>query len=141
MTNDWRIYALASAFFAGLVVIFAKAGMMNIPSNLATLIRTVVIMGFLILLIFIRKEWTSTLSFTSRDLIFLILSAVATGLSWVCYFQALQTGPAAGVAAVDKLSLIFAVVFSILFLGEHLSWLQWSGVVLMAGGALLVTIK
>ena len=141
MLTSWQIYALLSAFFAGLVAILAKIGIANIPSNTATFIRTVIINIFLIFLISIRGEWVNPTTLNPRNLTFLILSGLATGLSWICYFKALQMGPASMVAPIDKLSLIFAVVLAVLFLGEHLSLLQWSGVVLMTVGALLVGLK
>lgn len=141
MFNLWQIYALASAFFAGLVVVLAKIGVANIPSNTATFIRTVVITLFLAILISLRKEWINPLLLDRKSCIFLILSGLATGLSWICYFRALQMGPASGVVSLDKLSLIFAVVMATLFLGEHLGWQQWSGVILMTCGALLIILK
>ena len=141
MFTDWQIYALASAFFAGLVVILAKIGITHIPSNMATLIRTAVIAIFLILLVSLRGEWTNPSLLDKKSLIFLILSGLATGLSWICYFRALQLGPASMVASIDKLSLAFAVLMAALFLGEHLGWQQWGGVVLMTCGALLIVLK
>ena len=139
--NSWQIYALASAFFAGLVAVLAKIGVTNIPSNVATLIRTIIITFFLVILISLRNEWVNPLLLDKKSCIFLILSAIATGLSWICYFQALQTGPASGVVSFDKLSLIFAIVMAVLFLGEHLSWLQWGGVILIMFGTFLVAVK
>lgn len=136
--NSWQIYALASAFFAGLVAIFAKIGVTHISSNMATLIRTIVITLFLIVLISLRAEWANPMMLSKKDLIFLILSGVATGLSWICYFKALQIGPISGVVSLDKLSLLFAVIMAILFLGEHPSLKEWSGIILMACGALLI---
>ena len=122
-----------SALFAGLTAIFAKLGVKNIPSNYATLLRTFIIVIFLVLLVELRREWINPLSLDKRSLIFLLLSGVATGLSWLCYFRALQTGPASLVAPIDKLSLVFVVVLSIVFLGEHLNLAQWVGVFLMSG--------
>ena len=136
--DQWQTYALASAFFAGLVAVLAKIGVANIPSNAATLIRTAVITIFLVVLVSLRQEWTNPLLLDKKSLIFLVLSGLATGLSWLCYFRALQIGPVSGVAALDKLSLIFAVVMATLFLNEHLGWQQWGGVLLMTCGALLL---
>jgi len=141
MLNDWRIYALGSAIFAGLTAVLAKVGVSGLPSNTATLIRTVVIIVFLAVLVSLRGEWVNPFTLNSRTLIFLILSAVATGLSWICYFRALQMGPASLVAPIDKLSLSFAVILAVLFLGERLSLYQWGGVILMSFGALLVALK
>lgn len=141
IVDQWQLYALASAFFAGLVVILAKIGVANISSNLATLIRAVVITVFLIILVSFQSEWQSPFTIDKKGLIFLILSGLATGLSWICYFRALQIGPASGVVSLDKLSLIFAVCLAVLFLGERLGWQEWSGVILMVCGALLIVFK
>ncbi len=138
--NDWQLYALASAFFAGLTAIFSKVGVTGISSNLATFIRTVTIILFLIIFLTIRREW-SAFSTSGRSLFFLILSGLTTGFSWLCYFRALQTGPASGVAPLDKLSLVFAVVLAVLFLGEQLNGIKWLGVILMGSGALLIAIQ
>ena len=141
MFNHWQIYALSSAFFAGLVVLFSKMGVESVSSNMAVFIRTLVIIAFLMMMISVRGEWINPLSLNRKSFIFLILSGLATGLSWICYFRALQTGPASGVAPMDKLSLVFAVVLAVLVLGEHLNWQQWLGVVLMGGGAFLIAFK
>jgi len=141
MLSDWRIYALGSAVFAGLTAVLAKVGVSGLPSNTATLIRTIVIIMFLVVLVSLRGEWVNPFTLNSRTLIFLILSAIATGLSWICYFRALQMGPASVVAPIDKLSLFFAVLLAVLFLGERLSLYQWGGVILMSFGALLVAFK
>ena len=138
--SSWKIYAFGSAFFAGLTAVLAKIGVKDIPSNFATLIRTCVIIAFLLLLVGFRHEWENPLSLDRKSLIFLLLSGIATGLSWICYFRALQTGPVSIVAPIDKLSLVFAVVLSGLFLGERLGVLQWLGVLLMAAGALIIAL-
>lgn len=139
--HHWHLYAFGSAFFAGWVVIFTKIGVTHLPANVATLIRTLVVTLFLILLISWRGEWTSPFSMDKKGLFFLILSGLATGLSWICYFHALQIGPASGVVSMDKLSLVFAVLLAAFFLGENLNWQQWSGVLLMTCGALLVVVR
>ena len=141
MLSDWQMYALGSAVFAGLTAVFAKVGVMGLPSNTATLIRTIVIILFLIVLVALRREWVNPFSLSTKSLVFLVLSAFATGLSWICYFKALQIGQASLVAPIDKLSLGFAVLLSVLFLGERLNLYQWGGVALMTIGALLVAIK
>jgi len=141
MVSDWRIYALGSAIFAGLTAVLAKVGVAGLPSNAATLIRTVVIFIFLIVLVAFRGEWVNPFMLSSKSLTFLILSGIATGLSWICYFRALQMGPASVVAPIDKLSLVFGVLLAVLFLGERLNLLQWGGVILMSFGALLVAFK
>ena len=141
MLSNWLIYALGSAVFAGLTVVLAKVGVVGLPSNTATLIRTAVLIMFLIPLVIIRREWVNPFTLNTRSLIFLVLSGIATGLSWVCYFRALQIGPASVVAPVDKLSLFFAVVLAVVFLGERLSLYQWGGAILMGLGALLIAFK
>ena len=138
---SWKLFALGSAFFAGLTAILAKVGVEDIPSNLATLIRTVVILLFLITLVLARGEWRSPVGLPTRSLVFLVLSGLATGFSWVCYYRALQIAPASLVAPLDKLSLVFAVLFAVLFLGERLSLVQWAGAALMSAGAVLVILK
>jgi transporter family protein len=132
--TEWKIYAVGSAVFAGLTAVLAKIGVQNIPSNLATLIRTVVIVVFLGFLIWGRHEWRNPLLLDRRCLIFLVLSALTTGFSWLCYYRALQTGPASLVAPIDKLSLVFAVLLAVVFLGERLSLQQSVGIALMVGG-------
>ena len=112
---DWKLFALGSAFFAGLTALLGKIGVQNINSNLATFIRTVVVMIFLCFLLSVRGEWANPLEINRKSLIFLVLSALATGLSWICYYRALQTGPASLVAPIDKLSVVFAVLLSVLF--------------------------
>jgi len=141
MLSNWQIYALGSAVFAGLTAVLAKVGVAGLPSNTATLIRTIVIIMFLIALVIIRREWVNPFTLNKKILIFLILSGIATGLSWICYFRALQIGPASIVAPIDKLSLPFAVLLSVLFLGERLSLYQWGGAILMSLGALLMILK
>ncbi len=139
--NDWKIYALASAFFAALTAVFAKIGVREIPSNLATLLRTFAIALFLMVLVGARNEWQNPLAFNRKSLIFLLLSGFTTGLSWLFYFRALQAGPVSLVAPLDKLSLVFSVVFSVILLGEHLSGTQWVGVLIMTTGAFLIAQK
>jgi len=138
---DWKIFAVGSALFAGLTAVLAKVGVKNISSNLATFIRTIVIIVFLGLIIYFRREWKNPLSIDRHSMIFLVLSGVATGLSWICYFRALQLGPASLVAPIDKLSLVFAVVLSLVFLGERLGLYQWLGVSLITAGTLMVIFK
>lgn len=139
--DDWKIYALGSAFFAGLTAILAKIGIKDIPSNFATLIRTFVIIFFLVMLVGLRHEWQNPLSLNRKSLVFLLLSGIATGLSWLCYFRALQIGPASLVAPIDKLSLVFSVILSVMFLGERLSLIQWGGALFMTAGALMIALK
>ena len=138
---DWKLFALGSAFFAGLTAVLAKVGVKDIPSNLATLIRTIVIIAFLGLLVGIRQEWKNPLLLNRRCLVFLVLSGITTGLSWLCYYRALQSGPASLVAPIDKLSLAVAILFSVIFLGEQLNMYQWLGAGFIVAGTLIVLFK
>lgn len=138
---DWKLFAIGSAFFAGLTAVLAKVGVRNISSNLATLIRTIVIITFLSILVGIRREWENPLLLNRKSLIFLVLSGITTGLSWLCYYRALKTGPASLVAPIDKLSLVFAVVLSILFLGERLNTFEWIGAFLIVAGTLVIIFR
>ncbi|MBM3248553.1 MAG: EamA family transporter [Candidatus Omnitrophica bacterium] len=141
MMLDWKIFAVGSAFFAGLTAVLAKVGVKNVPSNLATLIRTIVIIIFLAVLVGLRREWKNPFSIDKFSLLFLVLSAIATGLSWICYFRALQTGPASLVSPIDKLSLVFTIILSVIFLGERLGAYQLLGACLMAAGTLIIILK
>ena len=139
--DSWLTWALLSAFFAALTAVFAKAGVQDISSNYATLVRTLVITLFLIVLVHGAGEWQSLSSINARTWTFLILSGLATGGSWLCYFRALKLGPVSQVAPIDKLSMLLVVVFGVVFLGERLSLRNWTGVVLMALGAFLVAFR
>ncbi len=138
---DWKIFALGSAFFAGLTALLGKIGVQNINSNLATFIRTVVVIVFLGFLLSIRGEWANPLQINRKSMIFLALSALATGLSWICYYRALQTGPASLVAPIDKLSVVFAVILSVVFLAERPGMFQWLGIGLITCGTLVIIFK
>src|SRR3984957_19678742 len=124
---EWLFWAILSALFAGLTAILAKVGVADVNSNLATAIRTTVVLIFAwgVALTFANPASIATLS--RRTWVFLVLSGLATGLSWLCYFRALQLGEASRVAPVDKLSVAFAILFAVMFLGEKLSWFQWLG--------------
>lgn len=136
---DWRIYALGSAIFAALTAILAKVGVINVDSNLATFVRTVVILALCSLAVTIRGGWAwETVS--PRSLRMLTLSGVATGLSWLCYFKALQAGPASRVAPIDKLSVVFVVLLAALFLREPLTLKVGIGAVLITAGAVLMAV-
>ena len=134
----WPVYALLSALAAAATAVLAKVGVAGVPSNLATAIRSIVILVFAWGLVLARGETRALSGLSSRTLVFLVLSGIATGLSWLAYFRALQAGPAPGVAALDKLSLPLTLVLAVLFLGEPLTWRLVAGIVLMVAGALLV---
>jgi transporter family protein len=140
MNADWRLLALASAFFAALTAIFGKVGVAEINSDLATFVRTIVILIIVALLISARQEWQRLDSLSTKGLIFLLLSGAATGMSWLCYYRALQSGPASRVAPIDKLSVVFVVLFAFAFLGEQLTWKVGAGGILIAAGAILMAI-
>lgn len=139
LLNHWLPWALLSAFFAGLTAVLAKVGVEGVNANLATAIRTTVVLLFTwaLALLFGAPETIGRLS--RHTWIFLILSGLATGLSWVCYFRALQLGRASQVAPIDKLSVIFAIALAALFLKEPITWQQWlGGLVILAGAAIFV---
>jgi bacterial/archaeal transporter family protein len=140
MSADWRLFALGSAFFAALTAIFGKVGVSEINSDLATFLRTLVILLVAALLICARHEWQRPDSLSTKGVVFLVLSGVATGLSWLCYYRALQTGPASRVAPIDKLSVIFVVLFAVSFLGERLTWKVGLGGILITAGAVLMAL-
>lgn len=134
---NWFFWALLSAFFAGLTAVLAKVGVEHVNSNLATAIRTVVILIFAWAFALLTK--TQSISTVGRRTwIFLILSGIATGLSWLCYFRALQLGEASEVAPVDKLSVVIAIALAAIFLHEHLTWHHWVGGGLILTGALVL---
>jgi transporter family protein len=140
MNPDWRLFALGSAAFAALTAIFGKVGVTEVNSNLATFLRTVVILLVSALLVSLRHEWQRPESLSARGVLFLILSGVATGLSWLCYFRALQMAPASRVAPIDKLSVVLVVLFGVLILGEQLTWKVGLGAILISGGVLVMAL-
>jgi transporter family protein len=133
----WQFYAILSAVAAGATAVLAKIGVEGIPSNLATGIRTVVILFFVWAIVLARGEHHALSTISVRSLGFLVFSGCATGLSWLAYFRALQLGPASRVAPLDKLSLAVTVMLAIPLLGEPLTWRLAAGVTLMVAGALL----
>jgi transporter family protein len=137
---DWKAFAALSALFAAMTAILGKLGVAEINSNLATFLRTVVILAVSALLISARGEWENPLRLSAKGSLFLVLSGVATGLSWLCYYRALQTGPASGVAPIDKSSVVLVVVFAVMFLGERLTWKLGIGAALVSAGAILIAL-
>ncbi|ESQ89405.1 transporter [Asticcacaulis sp. AC460] len=138
---SWPFWAVLSAVFAALTAIFAKIGVEAVNSNMATFIRTLVIVVAAAAVVLATHSWQAPGSISNRTWLFLLLSGLATGASWFCYFHALKLGDAAQVAPIDKLSVVFVAVFAVLFLGEKLSLLNWLGVGLIAGGAVLVAYR
>ncbi len=140
-SSGWFYWALLSAVFAALTAIFAKVGIQGVDSDLATLIRTVIIIIVLSAFVAYTGKWANPLELSPKTWLFLGLSGLATGASWVCYFRALKTGDASKVAPVDKLSLVLVAVFAFAFLGERPSLREWSGIAMVAGGVLLLAFK
>ena len=138
---SWLFWALLSAIFAAVTAIFAKIGVANVNSDLATLFRTVVIAVILAAILALTKQYQPLASISTRAYAFLALSGIATGASWLCYFRALKLGKASRVAPVDKLSIVLVAVFGAAFLGESLTAANWFGIVLIGCGALLVASK
>jgi len=140
---NWIFWALLSAFFAGLTAVLAKIGVTGVDSNLATAVRTTVVLLFTWSIAFsVNANAMAALSRLShRAWIFLVLSGVATGLSWLCYFRALQLGDASRVAPVDKLSVVFAILFAAILLHEKLGWQQWVGGSFVVVGAVILAFK
>jgi transporter family protein len=140
MNLSWQLWAVLSAIFAALTAIFAKVGVEGVNADLATFIRTVVIILALGAMLLGTGQWQPPGSISGRSYLFLVLSGLATGGSWLCYFRALQLGDAARVAPIDKLSVVMVAIFGVVFLGETLSWPNWLGVALIGAGAVLVAL-
>jgi transporter family protein len=136
---NWFLWALLSAFFAGLTAVLAKVGVQQINSNMATAIRTVVILIFAWSVALVTKNQPFS-AIGQRTWIFLILSGIATGLSWICYFRALQLGEASQVAPVDKLSVVVAIALAAIFLHEKMTWHHWVGGALIFAGAVVLAV-
>jgi len=137
----WFYWAVASAVFAALTAIFAKIGIQGVDSDLATLVRTAIIIVVLAAFVWFAGKWSNPLELPAKTWLFLGLSGLATGASWVCYFRALQAGEASKVAPVDKLSLVLVAVFAFAFLGERPSLREWTGIAMVAGGVLVLSFK
>lgn len=139
--NNWFYWALLSAVFAALTAVFAKIGLEGIDSDFATLIRTFVIVIVLAVFVYLAGKWSNPLELSSKTLLFLTLSGLATGASWVCYFRALKAGEASKVAPVDKLSLVLVAIFAFIFLGERPNIREWTGILLVGAGVVLLALK
>lgn len=140
-STAWFYWALLSAVFAALTAIFAKIGIQGVDSDLATLVRTSIILVVLAAFVWFAGKWSNPWELPSKTWVFLTLSALATGASWVCYFRALQIGDASQVAPVDKLSLVLVAVFAFAFLGERPTLREWTGIAMVASGVLVLAIK
>ena len=141
VTESWFQWALLSAVFAAMTAILAKIGLAGIDSDFATLVRTIVILVALAVFVLLTGKWSNPLALAPKPLLFLTLSGLATGASWVCYFRALKTGTAAKVAPVDKLSLLLVAIFAVVFLKERLNLREWLGVALVGAGVILLGLK
>ncbi|MEO7326317.1 MAG: EamA family transporter [Dokdonella sp.] len=136
---SWVLFALGSAFFAGLTALFGKIGVEGINSNLATFIRTIVILAVTAAILSLRDEWQPASPIQPKTWLFLVLSGIATGLSWLCYYRALQLGPVSRVAPIDKLSVVFAILLGVLFVGEALTWpIAIGGGLIVAGSVVMI---
>jgi transporter family protein len=140
MSNHWLVFALGSAIFAALTAILGKLGVSEVNSNLATFIRTVVIILMTAGIVTVRQEWQPLNKMSLFGTGMLVLSGIATGLSWLCYYRALQLGPASKVAPVDKLSVVLVITLSILFLKETLTWKAAFGGLLVTAGAVMLAL-
>ncbi|TBR36754.1 MULTISPECIES: EamA family transporter [Dyella] len=138
LRESWLLFALGSAFFAALTALFGKVGVAGLNSNLATFIRTIVILLVTAGILSLRQEWARPTDLPMRSWVFLVLSGVATGLSWLCYYRALQLGPVSKVAPIDKLSVALVIVFGLVFLGEQASWQVLVGGGLILAGAIVI---
>ncbi len=139
-SGNWFFWAAMSAVFAALTAIFAKLGVQGVDSDLATLIRTAIIIVVLAVFVAWAGKWSDPRTLSARTWIFLGLSALATGASWVCYFRALKAGDASKVAPVDKFSLVLVALFAFAFLGERPSLSDWGGIALVAAGVLVLAL-
>ena len=141
MTETWQFWALLAAVFAAMTAIFAKIGISGLNSDFATFIRTLVILAALAAFLSATGQWQSASSVSSKSWLFLVLSGLATGASWIAYFRALQMGQASQVAPIDKLSIVLVAIFGATFLGEKLSLANWLGVAMIAAGAIMVSLR
>jgi len=139
--GSWQVWALLSASFAALTAIFAKVGVENINPDLATFIRTCVVLASFALLLATTGQFQSPGAITGKTWTFLVLSGLATGASWLCYFRARKLGPATLVAPIDKLSVVLVALFAFVFLGERPSATGWAGIALISAGAVLLAVK
>ncbi len=135
---NWFHWSLLSALFAGITAVLAKAGVASVDSNLATAVRTTVILLFVWAIAFVTAKPAAIMEFSGRTWCFLALSGIATGLSWLCYFRALQLGEVAKVAPVDKLGVVFAIALAAIFLREKITPQQWLGGLLVVAGAVVL---
>lgn len=140
-TPTWFVWAVLSACFAALTAIFAKIGLEGIDSDFATLVRTVVILFVLAGFVAYAGKWSNPMDLRPKTVLFLVLSGLATGASWVCYFRALKIGDASKVAPIDKLSVVLVALFAVVFLGERPDTREWLGILLVGAGVIVLALK
>lgn len=140
-SSSWFAWAVLSAVFAALTAVFAKIGLQGVDSDLATLIRTAVIILALACFVWVTGKWSNPSALGSRTWLFLVLSGLATGASWICYFRALKLGEASKVAPVDKFSLVLVAIFAYLFLAERPSMREWIGIMMVGAGVVILALK
>ncbi|MCZ2126255.1 MAG: EamA family transporter [Anaerolineales bacterium] len=141
LLTTWQTWAALSAIFAALTTIFAKIGIENISSDFATFIRTCIILIITGALIFFTRQYQPLNSISPKSFLFLVLSGLATGASWICYFRALKIGNASQVAPIDKFSLVLVAVFGVIFLGEQVTVNQWLGIGFVALGVIVLALQ
>lgn len=140
VTNIWALFAILSAIFAALTSILAKIGIKGVPSNLATAIRTMVVVAMSWVMVFITNQHNGILDISKKSWIFLILSGLATGISWLCYYKALQMGETSKVVPIDKMSVVLTLIMAFIFLGEQFTWKSAVGSVLITLGTLVMVL-
>lgn len=140
-STHWLPWAVLSAGFAALTAVLAKVGVRDVDSDLAMAIRTLVVAALVVPLVLITGKWSNPLNLPGRTLVFLTLSALATGASWLCYFKALQLGDVSKVALVDKSSVVMVILIAVMFLGERPSGRDWTGIGLMVAGLALLILR
>ncbi|TWI57705.1 transporter family protein [Pseudomonas duriflava] len=141
MASSWLFWALLSAVFAALTAIFGKIGVAQVNSDFATLLRTGVVLLSLALIVYATRQYQPLSTISGRSYLFLLLSGLATGASWICYFRALKLGNASLVAPVDKLSVVLVAIFGVVLLGEKLTFRQWCGIGAIGFGVVLLALK
>ena len=140
MLSDWQFWAFLSALFAALTAVFAKLGVKKIPPDVATFVRTIVILIFVTAMLWLSSQFGNVKMLSQRAIAFLVLSGLATGASWICYFRALDLGKASQVASVDKLSVAMVAIIAALFLQERLSPMALTGIAMITAGTILVAL-
>lgn len=141
LQTSWLFWALMSAVFAAMTAVLTKLGVANINSDLATFIRTCVILVLVGLIAYATKQFSAIGEISTKGMVFLVLSGLATGASWLCYFRAMSLGQASQVAPIDKLSVVLVAIFSVVLLGERLSMVNWMGIGLITVGVILVSLQ